>query len=784
MAFFYALSLSHVTFVQQDAYSHKHDFMKHYLFLFFFYPLFIQAQVNEGLTAEERAYLFHVVRKSPILENNIGRYFDYKGPDIRFSNREVNYDSVEIVIMNQPELLVIRREEIAKSPKGILSEAANKMAIWELNCMLQAKRGGDDEILPFLDKFNRFERILIAALPPAALKIDEGLAYPHPKLYNVLNPSLSLDDKTAMVETFRFLNINDQLVTLAAMNAAINAYVQDRSLEIFRLLGGVADNYQNILVAAGDGSSTTGLMEEREKDEKGRWNKGLPKAVGLFPYQLHITPIAGKKDLEITSLLATTTDLTTVGNGRETNLHLDVWGYNSKKQTTVVIERNGISYHLFGAGDTRFLSPDSTFSEGATFQSIINDLENNRIAKISDLIFGKRGYDYWIEYNKKKKDEVELKIEINEKNFSDLTLRPITTKNKPSRKVRKEKKRQQKNHTKDDKIPSTIVDGGKKEKRKSQSDIVYLYTIYEAYKKKIKELEEERAEAIALLEKYQARLGHFKQLMGLNWASYTEKDGLYTFSDSCTFDMYTQEFIFPAKYVAEDFEVRLIAIPESCLSEQADEVMLHMNVTDAEPLYDAKLQIELLNQFDSDKWDLKQSKLFSAEDSVALLQFFEGLLDKDRPFSIVARGQGVGEWNGLRVIKANHPQDELEEAKKFQHDDPEMLRLRRSEIYVLLERQILLEVNSYTDPRNSNIDVSNSEIAKAMSSYNLSKNDILSALRTLHILKKLKEEINVLAGSYLDRENARMVIDRFNKEWSRTRISVGPISFKLNELQF
>ncbi|MCE2683316.1 MAG: hypothetical protein LW704_10255 [Cryomorphaceae bacterium] len=79
--------------------------MKHYLLLVFFLPLFIQAQVNEGLTAEERAYLFHVVRKSPILENNIGRYFDYKGPDIRFANKEINYDSVEIVIMNQPDLL-------------------------------------------------------------------------------------------------------------------------------------------------------------------------------------------------------------------------------------------------------------------------------------------------------------------------------------------------------------------------------------------------------------------------------------------------------------------------------------------------------------------------------------------------------------------------------------------------------------------------------------------------------------------------------------------------------
>ncbi len=781
MAFFYALSFSHVTFVQQHAYSHKQDFMKHYILLVFFLPLFIQAQVNEGLTAEERAYLFHVVRKSPILENNIGRYFDYKGPDIRFANKDINYDSVEIVIMNQPDLLIIRREEIAKSPKGILAEAANKMAIWELNCMLQAKRGSDDELIPFKDKFKRFENILVAALPPSALKVEDGIAYPHPKLYNVLNPSLSLDDKTAMVETFRFLNTNDQWVTLSAMNKAINAYVQDRSLEIFRLLGGVADTYQNVLVAAGDGSSTTGLLEEREKDEKGRWNKGLPKAVGLFPYQLQVTPAAPKKDQEIISLLATTTDLKTIGNGRETNVHLDVWGYNSKKQTTVVIERNGISYHLFGAGDTRFLSPDSTFSEGATFQSIINDLEFNRIAKLHDMIFGKRGFDYWIDYNQKKKDEVELKIEINEKNFSDLTLRPIITKNKPSRKVRKEKKRQQKNHTQDDKIPDTTVDGGKKQKGKSQNDIVYLYTLYEAYKKKIADLELQRAEALALMEKYQSRLSAFKQLMGLNWATYTENEGLYTFSDSSTFDMYTQEFIFPPKQQEEDFEVRLIAIPETCLSEQADEVMLHINVTDAEPLYDARLQVELMNQFSSDKWDLNR-KLLTNQDSVALMLFFEGLLDKDRPFSIVARGQGVGEWNGLRVIKANHPAEALEAAKQFQHDDPEMLRLRRSEVYVFLEREIRLEVNSYTDPRNSNIELITPEMQKALSAYGLSKNDLLSAYRTANIMRKMKEEINVLAGTYLDREKARIVIDRFNKEWSRARISVGPTSFKLSDI--
>ena len=66
---------------------------------------FIAVAQDEVLNPEERAYLFHIVKKSPILEENIGRYFDYQGPDIRFPNGNLNYDSVELVIINQPEVL-------------------------------------------------------------------------------------------------------------------------------------------------------------------------------------------------------------------------------------------------------------------------------------------------------------------------------------------------------------------------------------------------------------------------------------------------------------------------------------------------------------------------------------------------------------------------------------------------------------------------------------------------------------------------------------------------------
>lgn len=758
--------------------------MRHLYLLFILLATTVKAQVNEGLSPEERAYLFHVVKKSPILDNELGRYFDYKGPQVMLGNKQINYDSVEILIINQPEILIIRKEEIAKSAKGLLSEAANKMAIWELNKLLLAKRGSEKDLRPYENQSIHFDTLLLSKLPTNALKEKDDRYMAHPKLAGLLNPGLSLDDKIVFLESLRFLEDNDRLVTLEAMNYAINEYVRRRTFEIYQTLGGEATIFQNILVAAGDGSSTAGLLEEREKDERGRWNKGLPKAIGLFPYQLRLTNDASKKSQKVESLRFTRNDFKTAGNNRETNLHFDVWGYNSKKQTTVVIEKNGLSYHLFGAGDTRFLSPDSNFSDGTTFQGIINELEKHHIADLDEMIYGRRGFDYWIEYNTKKKNETEMKINEKEKEFSDLGYTPIVTGDKASRKMKKQMKNDRKKGIHPDSKPKGTyqpnTDANKKVKGKTQNSIVELYGLFNAYKKKIAELEQQKLDAVDLRARYQQKLDLYKQVMGYNWARFTEEDGLYTFQDSSTFDIRTQEFRFPASAAQQDFEVRLLAIPESGISEQADEVMLHINLTDAEVNYDARLQIELQDVFLSDKWNLDR-KLFNREDSVALRQFFEALQDKKVDFEIIARGQGVGRWNGSRTIKENKPAELSSYPTNSQ--DSTFERLRRSELYVDLRRGVHVDINSYTDPVKSSIKITNPDMLETMSKYKLSGNDLLSAMRTATILTKFKEEINYLAGTYLDREKAKIVIDRFNKEFARTRISVGSTSFKMSELK-
>lgn len=740
-------------------------------FSFLYCTSFASSQGISNMTAEERAYLFHIVRKSPILENSIGRYFEYTGPEIKLPNQKINYDSIENIIINQPELLYIRTSEIAKSPKGLLAEAANKMAIWELNKTLLAKRIGEKELTFYKQKYDQFEQALMYHLPPNALREENGEKVPHPKLVNVLNPGLSLNDKKAMLATFHFLDLTDQFNTLDAINNAINEYVAARSREFFYELGGISSTYTNILVAAGDGSLTAGILEEREKDENGRWNKGLPKAIGLFPYQLKIDPASEKKKAAIESLRFTSNDFKTSGNHLQTNIHLDVWGYNADKQTTVVIEKNGVSYHLFGSGETRFLSPDSSFSKGMTFQSVINDLKNNKIAKLDELLYGKRGYDYQIEYNEKRKEELLLRIEKNDKELSDLRQGTITT-GKNSKKLYSNKV-----------VDKTSNASTRKERKKKQDVMVYQYNQLESLKRKIAQLKKEKEEAIDLRSKYQLRLDQYTMVFGRNWMPYTEKDGLYTYKDSTTFDLYTQEFTFPQKEQAEDFEIRLIAIPYGTLSEQADEVMLHINITDALPNYDARVQLYLNDVFESDKWEL-ETPILKEQDSVAVRQFFETLLDKKLPFTIKARGQGVGKWNGVQTVKdplqeelSNYPGD-----RNTSKMDSTFLRLRKSEILIHLNRGITLEVNSYTDPVKSNLTINNPEISAHMQRYGLNKNQVLSGIRSASILKRLGEELNILAGEYLDRPSAKIVIDRLNSEIANTKVYIGPAAFKIDQL--
>lgn len=740
---------------------------KHYVLLFALILTFTSlSQESHFLTGNDKAYLFHTIRKSPILELNLGRYLDYKGPMVYLPNGEINYDSIELHIINDPSLLNILSEEISKAPKGVLAEAANKQAVWELNKTLHAYRKYHLEKKGLTTSFGNFEQILISQLPAVAIKVKDNKKVLHPKLMNIWNPSLAFNDRLAMLDGFGKWTASEKKQVIDAFNYAVNSYVQNRAKEIFLSLGGKADLFINTLVAAGDGSSTSGLFEEREKDERGRWNKGLPKAVGLFPYdtQIIVDEKRRKNKEIITPLRYAIRDFETFGEERATKVHVDVWGYNSEKQTTVVIEKKGWSYPLFGSTESRFLSPDSSFTGKATYYTLIGRVQDD-IDQLEEKISGKRGYDVKIENTKKKKKDKLLQINKLEKDLSDARMNPITTRD---RKLKTE--------------------SGRKKRKKSQERLVNYYNQLKALEKKIRILEEEKQKAIDLQQQKEQQKSSMLDLIGRKWMPFWEKDGFYTFEDGSTFDMNTQTFTFPPAADPEQFEVRLVAIPYSHTSDQVDEVMLHVNVMDAKPFFNAKIQLNIVDGFASDQFELDDT-LLSQNDSLAIRQFFEALLDKKRPFKTKAKGGGIGEMGKNGVIIANE-QNEIgnypgtnktaQDAAKFSDD---FRLLRATEVFMLVEREVKLIINSYTDPVKSNFIPPNQAVKKKAIQYNWSNNQLLSAYRTYTVLKQLQNELNIWAGNLLEREEAVVVIDRINKNIEKSSITIGNRSLKFKDFE-
>lgn len=740
-------------------------------FLLFFVSFFssqLNSQVNNSLTAEVKSYLFHVVRKSPILERNFGYAFEYFGPKVPLKDGQINYDSLETIIINEPELLVIRSAEIAKAPKGLILELSNKTAVWMLNKTLNSIQTGKNEINQEI--FDNYLKVFSNNLTKQIERSKNYEAIFDPKRSPIFNSNLSLYDRCVLLGQLGFISPEEQVQILEAQHKAINETIEKYTLQIFRNLGGKSNEFENYLLAAGDGSYTAGILAERERDDDGNWNKGLPKAIGLFPYDVKV------ENKEVVPYRMISRTMETCGNGKQTNLHFDVWGYNTTKQTTIVIEKNGFTYHLFGSEKTRFLSPDSTFSKGATFQKVINDLHTNTFKELENSLKGKNGYNEQVTTLQKSLEEVYILIQEKEAEYGEDTKQNYRTPNHLTRKDRKFKKENSYggpiNQT-----PNTK--SKRKARQRRQTELVDLYLEYEAIEAELNSLIEERAPVLKEWQEKKAILDNYKRQMGLKWVNFTEVDGLYIFDDSTTFDIKTQEFIFPASDKKESFEIRLIAIPEDLVGENADEVMMHVSKVDIEPFYDADIKIEFRDLFESDAYTLSKT-IFQEKDSSLLKKFFRQIDDSQLTFIFEINGNGVGKWENGSLVKdleavelPSYPGKTAEEMKVARADST-FSSLRKTNLFMKVDRLIYFRIDSYTDPVVSNLIVKNhNKIQELITSGKITKNDALSAFRSVAVMNQLKLELNINASKYLSQEKAKKLIDQLNSSIEKSRVKVG-----------
>ena len=190
-------------------------------------------------------------------------------------------------------------------------------------------------------------------------------------------------------------------------------------------------------------------------------------------------------------------------------------------QQTVIIEKNGYTYHLFGSEKTRFLSPDSSFSKGVTFQKIINDLSGNTFNQLEKTIKGKNGYDEQIRGIDRQLNETILLIQEKEASYGELTKSNFKTKKRPSRAARKLKKE-------NENLGPTNITPTTKSKRKArikkQSDLIELYQIYESLEVDKKSLVEEREPYLEEYEMKKKVLDNYKRQMGQKWMKFLEQN--------------------------------------------------------------------------------------------------------------------------------------------------------------------------------------------------------------------------------------------------------------------
>ncbi len=708
----------------------------------------------------------------------MGLAFQYVGPNVKLQGGGINYDSLELLIINEPTLLIIRNDIIAKSPKGILAEASNKTALWELCKQIQLALNGEKQqtlITSYLD-------IFFDSLPNT---VKRGKIYNElltPATSPIFQTNLSLNDRIQLLEAMGIKDRNEQKLIFDAQSYAINKTVETRALEIFKILGGQVSTFENILIACGDGSYTNGLLEERDKDEYGEWNKGLPKAIGFFPYDVYLS---GTKKPELISKRIVSRWIETVGMDKETVLHFDVWGYNSTKQTTVVVEKDGFQYHLFGSEKTRFLSPDSTFSSGITFQTIINQIIEYTFKDLKGSIEGKDGYNAMIKQTQNDIQETLLAIHNKESSYHNLNKVDYVTKKRPSREMRKLKK----NNKSDQPLnlqPTTK--SRRKAKSSNQEELVDLYLQYDELQNNLQNLISEKVPIHEDYLKKKKLVDAYTLQMGLNWMPFTVKDGLYLYKDGTRFDLYTQEFTFPATKEKSSVEIRLISIPEDFEGENADEVMLHMSKLDAEPFFDANIQLELMDVFDSDKFNFS-TPIFTLKDSSDLKVIFTQFKKNPVPILVYLDAYGIGEWNGDKVqrdpkqIEISNYLGATEEERKSNRASIDFKRLRSSRLLIKMDRNLILKINSSTDPVKSNLDLGLLDLNNLSKEYSLTKNEVLSALRCIALLDKLQNELNMQATKYLSQSDSKKFIDKLEEAIGKSKIEIANNKIRIKDFK-
>ncbi len=569
----------------------------------------------EEFTGKEKAFFYQLSRKIENTNPEVFHLFEFTDSIPYINDTLPDYPYIEKQIIADSSRLILHTSQLSRKNTGILSDIATHYATWELSLLLNFKDSQKPKYQYLKPKFKQFETYVAEKAPQAAIKqLSNGEYGINPALHSYFSPNLSISEKIAAVKNAK-LGASQKFAIIRAIHHGQEKYIKVRVKEIIKLLTGQTLNSENFMLAAGNGSN----WEELESVLRTKYNRTVPDPKSLFKYELDTETDPKTKREKIVTKDVPVLKMQTQ-KGLSTKLHIDVWAYHPKRQTTIVIQKGGNSYILYGKNEHRYVSPDSTFEEGVTYRNLLYELEHVLIADLKEKIYGKRGFDYLIALYEKKTEATRLQIKKTEIKLDEIRYTPAGA---PKMKKKKKKSKKSSGYsyqdTKD--TPQGKLTKNAKKRNIEQARLVAYNGQLESQLLMLKQLKIEKELAFDLLAQYEGQLDMMKKNVGYNVLEYTtDKKGNYLFNDGTTFNYKTQDLTFAPDFDSHYFEVILISFGEHVLDKKREEVFVHFNKS----YNDTKDKYTLY----SERSTINRTKKYTIADSIQIQEFFNALTQK------------------------------------------------------------------------------------------------------------------------------------------------------------
>ncbi|MBN2521557.1 MAG: hypothetical protein JXB17_13680, partial [Bacteroidales bacterium] len=579
-------------------------------------------------------------------------------------------------------------------------------SLWELYNHLKKCDISNDSIYQYF--YNNIKK-LIPEKYNNSKQINENLI-------QLIDPSTRIEKKIETLGSLKKISTQEQKKILERWNELVNEYVASKSDLYFHLLTQDNSYYKGILIAAGEGSGSAGLLNEYETLPDDSSRRGNGKGAGLFTYELKIEKegltVHSKPQIEINSL-----------KEYHTMLHFSLWGMNSTLKPTIVIKINNKSYLLYANYQTKDLSPDPLFGKGKTYHDLLEDYKTRKIEKNKEELYGENGLQSTLTKEFEKRENLLNLITKEEEEIDSLD----PTKENYLQVVENKKQ----------------LINSYKESLKSRRERIF------SLEQKVKSLNLEIYEAEKEYEKMKAKLGE-------NIQQWNKIDSLYIFEDNTVFNYLTQDLIFPALKNEEPINIQLLAMGVNLFAQKVDEVQLYVNITDGERsanFYKKEHLPEITKEiyFKSDEFE---TNLIFSDHELNILDKYNSLINKNPDKLIVKLIAGgiysndsIDRIDVLKKSEVSYPGKSIEEKKKNKNL-PQYTNARKSIIQLNhLNDTVYFIIKSYTDPIKTNLSkLQNPDWNKIKNYYNEKQeyNIYLSGLRTHYSFKSCCDFIDHL----------------------------------------